>query len=80
LELDPQVVEMLNEAAREHETTVSEVSESLLVYAAKHLGAAEDEDFEFEDDEDFDDEDEDDEEFDDEDFDEDEDEDFDDEE
>lgn len=78
LELDPEIVEMLTEAAAEHETTVSEISNSLIAYAAKHLSASED-DFEFEEDEDedFDDEDED---FEDEDFDEDEDEDFDDEE
>jgi uncharacterized coiled-coil protein SlyX len=69
LELDPQIVEMLNDAAVEHETTVSEISNQLLHFAVDRLEAASDDEFDFEDedeDEDFDDEDED---FDDEDFD-----------
>ena len=63
LELDPQIVEMLNEAAVEHETTVSDISNQLLHFAVDRLEAASDEDFDFEDE----DEDEDDEDFDDED-------------
>ena len=72
LELDPQIVEMLNEAAREHETTVSDISNQLLHFAVDRLEAASEEDFEF------DDEDEDDEDYDDEDYDDEEDEEFDD--
>lgn len=63
LELDPQIVEMLTEAAAEHETTVSDISNQLLHFAVDRLEASSDEDFDFEDededDEDYDDEDED---------------------
>lgn len=65
LDLDPQIVEMLTEAAEEHETTVSEISNQLLHFAVDRLEAASEDDFDFEEDEDededddFDDEDED---------------------
>jgi hypothetical protein len=48
VELDAELVEVLAEAAKEHETTVSEIANQLITFAIAQLEAAADAGIEFE--------------------------------